>query len=388
MLNADWEQSQKQKLLEQFPIELIEDLASKNQTPFQIIRKNMLVEAYQTLQRELPMVEHHFAIKAFPSLEGIRSLADIGAFFDIASNGELELIAPLNISGERLIHTHPIKRPDDVRVALERGVTHFVYDSLDELETLEAFKGQVRLSLRISFRSAEAQIDLSSKFGCSYDKALEILKETFDRGFVVDGLSFHAGSQLPTPQPIVNAITQCRTLFDKAQEAGVKLSILDIGGGYPGNYTEPVPTLPEFCAPIRQALEQHFPDTKIYSEPGRGVVANAVTSVARVMGSANRDGETWYYLDDGVYGSYSGQLFEHGKYHIWSLKELREPSLPKTPCTVAGPTCDSVDVMERDLPMPDLKHGDIVVSPSMGAYSWATATEFNNFPKPQLVFID
>lgn len=388
MQNSEWEDSQKQKLLREFPLELINQLANEHPTPLQIVRRSLIASAYQTLQRELPMVEHHFAIKSFPSFEGLKTLADIGAFFDIASNGELDLIAPLNLPGDRLIHTHPIKRPHDVEYALSKGVAHFVYDSLDELETLEPFKDKIRISLRVSFRSKEAQIDLSSKFGCAYKDALQIILETVSRGFRVDGLSFHAGSQLPTPQPIVHAIERCKVLFDQAKMAGVDLRILDIGGGYPGNYTEPVPDLPEFCAPIREALEKHFSGIKIYSEPGRGIIANTVTSVCRVMGSATRDGEKWYYLDDGVYGSYSGQLFEHGVYHIWSLKELQDPSLEKFPSTIAGPTCDSVDVMVRDLPLPELKHGDIIVSPSMGAYSWATSTEFNSFSKPQLIYVD
>jgi ornithine decarboxylase len=385
----NWTLKQKQKLVGWLAPHEITSLANEHGTPLQIVSRQRLKDQYEALKRELPMVDHHFAIKAFPSPEGLKILADAGMSFDVASTGEIDLALQAGVSSKKMVHTHPIKRPQDVKDAIERGIDTFVYDSLYELEVFEPYKDKVRLLLRVSFRTKDAQIDLSYKFGAPVENTVELLQQTVDAGYRVDGLSFHAGSQLYSPAPMVEAITACKKLFDSAKKLGITLSVLDIGGGWPAPYTKPIPEKSEFCAPVRKALEEHFPErVKIVSEVGRGVCAEAVVSVMSVMGMAEREGELWYYLDDGIYGSYSGILFEHGEYHIWSLKELEQPELELAPSTLAGPTCDSVDVFARSLPLPKLDRGDILVSPSMGAYSWATSNSFNAFPVPKLVFID
>ncbi len=388
-MSKKWPLVQKQKLLRWLSTQEITALAREHGTPLQIVSRARLLDQYAELKRELPMVDHHFAIKSFPSPEGLKILADAGMSFDVASIGEINLALQAGATSEKMIHTHPIKRLQDVRDAIAKGIDTFVYDSLYELEVFAPYIDKVKLLLRVSFRTDDAQIDLSYKFGAPVESTVELLQQTVNAGYQVVGLSFHAGSQLYSPQPMVDAITICRELFDSADKVGVTLSVLDIGGGWPAPYTEPIPDKKEFCEPIRQVLESLFPrDVRIISEVGRGICAEAVVSVMSVMGMAERESQLWYYLDDGIYGSYSGILFEHGEYHIWSLEELEHPNAILALSTLAGPTCDSVDVFARDVPLPALKRGDLLVSPSMGAYSWATSTSFNAFPIPKLVFVD
>jgi ornithine decarboxylase len=159
---------------------------------------------------------------------------------------------------------------------------------------------------------------------------------------------------------------------------------LDIGGGFPIEYATAVPDIERFCAPLREALAELPERMRVLAEPGRYIVGPAAIGVASVMGRARRQGHWWYYLDDGLYGSYSGQLFDHARY---PLEPLRAHG-PRRPSVLAGPTCDSIDVIAEDLMLPPLKAGDLVVGRAMGAYTWASATEFNFFPKATVVAVN
>jgi ornithine decarboxylase len=159
---------------------------------------------------------------------------------------------------------------------------------------------------------------------------------------------------------------------------------LDIGGGYPIEYGQKVADIGRFCAPIRAALAKLPARLRVIAEPGRYICGPAAIGVASVMGRARREGHWWYYLDDGLYGSYSGQLFDHAKYPVESLKEGGE----KFPSVLAGPTCDSIDVIAENLMLPQLKAGDLIVGRAMGAYTWASASEFNFFPKATVVSVN
>ena len=163
-----------------------------------------------------------------------------------------------------------------------------------------------------------------------------------------------------------------------------ELRCLDIGGGFPVNYASEGINIVDYCAPIRDALTQLPANVRLIAEPGRFIVAPAVISVASVMGQAERNGVTWYYLDDGVYGSFSGIMFDHGAYPIEALSDSNE----LTQCVLAGPTCDSIDVVSESIMLPKLNDGDLLIARMMGAYTWASATEFNFFPKAKLVSYD
>ena len=366
-------------------IEQIESLVAIHGSPLMILDCDVIRSQYRALEQALPGVTLHFALKPFPHPAVVKTLLQEGASFDLASNGEVDMVQQAGVPGEMTIHTHPIKRDSDIRHALEYGCTVFVVDNINELEKFIPYRDQVEILVRLSFRNAEAYSDLSKKFGCGPEKAIEIIQYAFDLGIRIKGLSFHVGSPTLDPQKYVRAIERSAAVIDQVFELRLPaLSTLDIGGGFPVNYTSDVMPIEDFCTPIRQALTL-LPETiKVIAEPGRFMVAPAVTTVASVMGQAERDGKTWYYLDDGIYGSFSGIIFDHGNYPVDALYADGE----RFPSVLAGPTCDSIDVITEEIQLPRLNNGDLIISRMMGAYTSATATEFNFFRKAEVVVLN
>jgi ornithine decarboxylase len=288
------------------------------------------------------------------------------------------------IAPERCIHTHPIKRDSDIRTALAFGVRHFVVDNPDEVRKFVKFRTRAALLIRVCFRSPHAVVDLSRKFGCDPEAVGDLLRLAAELRINVEGLSFHVGSQAADASMVVKAIGVCRDLLPIGLQAGHTLSILDIGGGYPVDYLAPALSIEEYCAPIRAALGTLPPGVRVIAEPGRYIAAPSAITVASVMGRAERDGHWWYYLDDGLYGSYSGQMYDHARYPVEALV----PPGPTFPSILAGPTCDSIDVIREEIELPRLDIGDLIVGRVMGAYTWASASEFNFFPRATVLGLD
>jgi ornithine decarboxylase len=370
-----------------FARESIEHLVSRYGSPLFLIDAERVRAQYRRLSGALPGVELFYAIKCLPHPAVVATLRDANGRFDLATNGEVELVRRLGVDAERCIHTHPIKRDSDIRTALAYGVTHFVVDNPEELRKFEKHRKRAAILIRLAFRSADAVCDLSRKFGCNPEAVAQLLALASELRIRVAGLSFHAGSQAATPRMHVEAIEVCRELMSAAAARGQDFSVLDIGGGFPVDYAagpDNSRSIEEFCAPIRRALDSIDPKLRIIGEPGRYVAAPCAISVSSVMGRAKRDGRWWYYLDDGLYGSYSGQVFDHAIYPIEPLA-ARGPALPSV---LAGPTCDSIDVIRENIDLPELEEGDLIVGRMMGAYTWATATEFNFFPKTTVLALD
>ena len=366
-------------------IQHIESLVALHGSPLMIIDCDIIREQYRALNNALPGVTLHFALKPLPHLAVVSTLLQEGASFDLASNGEVDMVDAACVPAEMTIHTHPIKRDSDIRHALQYGCTVFVVDNINEIEKFIAYKDQVEILIRLSFRNTESYADLSKKFGCDPETAIEIMQHAKALGIRIKGLSFHVGSQTAKPEKYVQAIEFCSQIFNNVARLGLPaLSTIDIGGGFPINYHNDIMPIDEFCAPIRDALTQLPETVKVIAEPGRFIVAPAVISASSVMGQAERDGKTWYYLDDGIYGSYSGVIFDHGNYPIDALYNEGE----RFPSVLAGPTCDSIDVIAEDILLPKLNNGDIIIGQMMGAYTSATATEFNFFKKAEIVVLN
>ncbi len=363
----------------------IEQLASQFGAPLMVLDCDAIRRQYRALKRALPGVVLHFALKPLPHAAVVRTLLDEGASFDLATSGEVDLVASQGVPSERTIHTHPIKRDSDIRDALAYGCTVFVVDNINELEKFIAYKDQAEILVRLSFRNKDAFADLSKKFGCSPEAAIDIISLAQQLGIRIKGLSFHVGSQSPNPTKYVEAINASAKVIKQVAELGLPaLSTLDIGGGFPVPYSADVLPIDVFCAPINIALAQ-LPETmQIIAEPGRFIVASSVTSVASVMGQATREGKTWYYLDDGVYGSFSGLMFDEAAYPIDSAKQDSE----RFESVLAGPTCDSIDVISDSIMLPKLNNGDLIISRMMGAYTLATATDFNFFKRAEVVVLN
>jgi ornithine decarboxylase len=363
----------------------IRRLAARFGSPLLVVDCEQVRRQYRALRAALPGVDLHYALKPLPHASVVATLRDEGAFFDLATTGEVELVKAQGVAPERCIHTHPIKRDSDIRDALRFGVTTFVADNPDEIRKFARYRKRAELLLRVCFRSPTAVCDLSKKFGCEPGAVLGLIETARRLGVRVRGLSFHVGSQATDPSKYIEAIQACTNLIAEALLAGLpSLDVLDIGGGFPVPYTESVMSIDEFCAPIRAALAKLPKHVRVIAEPGRFIAAPAAIAVSTVMGKAKRDGRWWYYLDDGLYGSYSGQLFDHAKYPVAALRdggELFESVL-------AGPTCDSIDVIDDNIALPELEVGDLVVGRMMGAYTWASATDFNFFKRAKVVVMN
>ena len=355
-------------------------------SPLIVIDCAQLLQQYQQLCDALPGVRHYFAIKALPHLSVLQTLAQAGAGFDLASSGEVDLLRQVAVSPRQTLYTHPIKRDSDIRSALRFGCTTFVVDNPREMEKFLPYRQRVALLIRLSFPNPLAPVDLSRKFGCSPEQVPLLLKLSQRMGITVKGLSFHAGSQCPNSDNHVRAILTCAGLIrDSARHLGGRgLGILNIGGGFPVSYIDEVPSIHTFCSKIRTALTA-LPDyVQIISEPGRYIAAPAATSVSSIMGSALRHDCRWYYLDDGLYGSFSGQIYDGMRHPLTVFSDQRKHEN----AVLSGPTCDSIDVIAENIALPRLAMNDIVIGHQMGAYTIASATDFNLFPRARSVVLN
>lgn len=337
------------------------------------------------LRKALPRVDLYYALKPMPHPAVVRTVIAEGGYLDLATTGEVQLVRRQGVTPERCIHSHPIKRPEDIANALEFGVRTFVADNPDEVRKFARLTQHTQLLLRVSFRSPGAVCDLSRKFGCDPEDLLPLARLAAELGIGVRGLSFHVGSQAADATKHVEALEACTKLMAAARRERLGIfDTLDIGGGFPIDYAQRVQDISRFCAPLRAALGRLPRRVRVIAEPGRYIVGPSAIAVASVMGRARREGHWWYYLDDGLYGSYSGQLFDHARYPVEPLRDGEE----RLPSVLAGPTCDSIDVIAENLMLPQLKAGDLLVGRSMGAYTWASASEFNFYPRATVVAVN
>ncbi len=361
------------------------EIAEQHGTPTVIIDQDVIAAQYHSLCQALPKVKMRYAIKALPQVDVIRHLHQMGCGFDLATAGEIELLKSLQIGAEHTIHTHPIKKDAEIRHAIAYGCRYFVVDNSHEVDKFKAYKDQVELIIRVNFRNQDAVVDLSRKFGCELTKVPALVEQAQQAGIRIAGLSFHVGSQVPAPYAHIEAIEQCIDVFKTMPEVNWK--ILDIGGGFPIEYTGPGPVIEDFCAPINDALQAVDQHIEILAEPGRFIAGPSAIQLLSVVGIAQRGARTWYYLDDGVYGVLSGQMFDHAKYPITPLQTY-DLTKGLKPSVLAGPTCDSIDVIDDDIVLPELEIGDIFVATQVGAYTLASATEFNLYPKAKTLWLN
>lgn len=363
----------------------IERLVREFGSPLLIIDCERVRTQWRKLRKALPRVELHYALKPLPHAAVVQTILDLGGNLDLATTGEVQLVKRLGVDPARCIHTHPIKRPQDINNAIEAGIRTFVADNPDEVRKFARHGEKAELLLRVSFRSPGAMCDLSRKFGCDPENLLALARLAAESGIDVRGISFHVGSQAVDASKHVEAIEACAKLIAAARREKLgTLDTLDIGGGFPIDYSQPVADIMHFCAPIRAALKALPRRLRIIAEPGRYIVGPCAIGVSTVMGRAQREGHWWYYLDDGLYGSYSGQIYDHARYPVETLRESPE----RLPSVLAGPTCDSIDVIAENLLLPKLEAGDLIVGRAMGAYTWASASDFNFFPKATVVAVN
>lgn len=377
-------------MLKEIPTQAAQDiaLARTHNSPLMVLDCQQVLQQYRLLSAALPRAELYYAIKACDHpklLHFMHQHTTLG--FDIASSGEIQQLRNAQVYSQRTIHTHPIKTDYEIRSAIRYGCTTFVVDNPDELDKLAAYAKRIAILLRLNCASKEAAVPLAKKFGLAPTDIIPMLQRAKTLGLHVKGLSFHVGSQTPNPQAHVAAIEVSRDIFQQARAHNMLLRVLDIGGGFPVNYTNhSAIDIKTFCQPIKKALANWPQHTEIIAEPGRFLVASAGRSICQVIGKAKRNGVYWYYLNDGVYGSFSGQIYD-GMHYPLSLPEYGPPENWREtfPSVIAGPSCDSVDIIHHDIALPELALGDLVTHRQMGAYSIVSASRFNRLPAAKII---
>ena len=358
-------------------------LAGQFGTPLLVLSKSRLIGNYETLKQSLPGVELFYAVKANPSPECIAIVDECGGSFDVSSVGEFEMVKGRGVEKERVLFTHPIKKEEDLRHLHDKGMELFIFDNEDELPKIGRNAPGARLLLRIAVSNPFCVVNLNYKYGADPQRAEELINRAAALGLKVSGLAFHVGSQSLNSSTYVETIATCKKIYDGLALKGVKMDLLDLGGGFPARYMEDIVPMDQFCRPIKEALGSHFAGTRLIAEPGRAICADAIVLVTKVIGKSIRNNTPWYYLDDGLYSSFSGKIFDHADYPIVTD---RPGNAVKS--VLAGPTCDSLDVIAREIDLPELQIDDLLLAPSMGAYTNATSTDFNMLKKARIVTID
>jgi len=371
----------------------LQKLAKRHGTPLVIIDHDVLRKNFASFRRRLPKVQAYYAVKANPAPEIVRTLYKAGASFDVASLPEFLLVYE-NIKHlpakerqdfiwDKIIYANPIK-PRETLQELDQYKPLLTYDNIDELHKIKRYAPNAGLVLRLRVPNTGSMVELSSKFGCDTGEAVDLILEAFRIGLVVEGLSFHVGSQCTNFDNFVQALNMAAAVMDEARSRGHEIKILDIGGGFPVPYDPHVKPLAELASKINAEINRLFArDIEILAEPGRFLVATAATAVARIIGRANRDGKPCYYIDDSVYHTFSGIIFDHCQYHLKSFKRGEgEVS------TVFGQTCDGMDTIVQSEVLPKLEIDDLLYSEDIGAYSNASATWFNGFAPAKVVHVN
>jgi ornithine decarboxylase len=368
-------------------------LARTHGTPLVIVDHEVLRRNYETFRKHLPRVQVYFAVKANSDPAIIKTFYDVGASFDVASVAEFlavhELIKKLPAKErqafiwDKIIYANPIKAVETLQ-QLDQYKPLVTYDNHEEVMKIAKHAPHSGLVLRLRVPNTGSMVELSSKFGALPGEAVDLIAFAHNNKLEVEGLSFHVGSQCTNAENYVQALNLAAGIFAEARSRGFNLKLLDIGGGFPAHYDDTVPAFRSLARKINAELDRLFPGPiEILAEPGRFLVASAATALAKIIGKAVRGGKLCYYLDDGVYHTFSGVIFDHCQYHLKSFKKA-----PLQICSVFGPTCDALDTISLAEQLPDLELGDYLYSENIGAYSAASSTYFNGFPPAKVVHIN
>ncbi len=372
----------------------LQELAGKHGTPLLVVDHDVLRANYREFRKRLPRVQAYYAVKANPDPAIVETLYAAGASFDVASMPEF-LVVHKNIQGlpekerqdwiwDKIIYSNPIK---DVRTLRELDPYKplVAFDNIEEVGKIREHAPHAGLVLRIKVPNTGSVVELSPKFGAAPGGAADLIAAAFAAGLVVEGISFHVGSQCTNFENYVQALDLSASVLREARGRGYEqVKLLDIGGGFPVPYDQSAEPFEALALRVNSEIERLFPpEVEILAEPGRFIVATAATLVVEIIGKARRDGKLCYYVNDGIYHTFSGILFDHCKYRLKSFR-AGEAQI----CSVFGPTCDALDTISLAEELPDLALGELLYSENIGAYSHASSTHFNGFPPARVVHVN
>jgi ornithine decarboxylase len=353
--------------------------------PCLVVDRDVVRDNYLSFARALPDSKVYYAVKANPAPEILRLLAELGCCFDVASISETEAALAAGATPDRISYGNTIKKESEIAAAAKLGVTLFAIDCEAEVEKIARAAPGSRVICRIHCDGSGSEWPLSRKFGCEPAYATDILELAHKRGLTAYGISFHVGSQQHNIQAWDRALASTAAVFRACAERGITLSMVNLGGGFPARYVRKTPKLESYGKAIFRSLRKHFgnalPETIV--EPGRGLVGNAGIIEAEVVLIAKRSPEDevrWVYLDIGKFHGLAETIDESIRYPIRTPRDRDETS----PCVIAGPTCDSVDVLYEKTPYPlpvSLAIGDKVLIEATGAYTATySSVGFNGYP--------
>ena len=352
--------------------------------PTLVLSREAVRYQYRALSSGLGRAHIHYAVKANPQREVLETLVSEGSRFDAASRGEIELCLSLGAKPEHISFGNTIKRATDIAFAHSVGIKLFAVDAEAELEKIAAHAPQARVYIRLLVGATGADWPLSRKFGCTPSMALPLMERAVELGLKPVGLSFHVGSQTRTAHMWRDTLDQVAAVWRDAQDAGFGLSLINIGGGFPAAYEYEVEAPNAYAAQVMDMVNDRFADaTYVMAEPGRGMVAEAGVIAAEVLlvsRKSDDDLHRWVYLDIGKFSGLAETMDEAIRYSFVTDKDHQD----MTPCILAGPSCDSADVLYEKRPVllpTGLAAGDKVMIKSCGAYTTTYSSVcFNGFP--------
>ena len=357
-------------------------LAKGYEKPFLILDTSIVREKARRFFAAMPRVRPHFAVKSNPDSRVLAVLKEEGVGFEIASIAELDQLLALGVPAAEVFYSNPMKSRAYVEYAVAKGVEWFVIDSVEELEKVHSVSPTAKTYLRVFTSNVGSDWPLSGKFGAYDAETTDIIRRAAELKANLAGVTFHVGSQCLNPENWKIGLDTTRRVFDEMIAAGLTPTLVNIGGGYPVTHTKDIPSIAEVGGIVNEGLKAFPPEVRVIGEPGRYLVSDAGYFVCRVVGTATRQGQRWVYFDAGMFGGII-ETTEGLKYTM-----LTDRTAADIVWTVAGPTCDSLDICTRDQLLPaDLVEGDFIYIKNAGAYTTAYASTFNGFPLPDVIVL-
>jgi len=372
--------------------------AEGRETPFLVVDLSRIKTKFHEMEQLFPAAKIHYAMKASPAVEVIELLASLGSNFDCASIYELDRVLDCGVGGERISYGNTIKKAEHVKYAYDKGIRLYATDSEADLQNIAKYAPGSKVFVRILVQGSEtAEWPLSRKFGCHPDMAIDLLTQARDLGLVPYGISFHVGSQQKDVAAWDDALAKVKYMFDwMKNEEDIKLQMINLGGGFPTNYISEVNPIQVYAEEIKRYLSDDFDEDEmpeIILEPGRSMVGSSgvlVSDVVLISRKSNTDLTRWVYTDVGLFQGLIETLGEAIKYPVYTPK--METSTQEGTVVLAGPTCDSTDIMyeEAGYQLPEeLEIGDKIYWLTTGAYTNSySSVEFNGFPPLEVIYID
>ena len=372
--------------------------AEGRETPFLVVDLNRIKTKYNEMVGVFPEAKIHYAMKASPAVEVINLLADLGSNFDCASIYELDRVLNCAVEANRISYGNTIKKAQHVKYAYEKGVRLYATDSEADLKNIATYAPGSKVFVRILVEGSDtAEWPLSRKFGCDPAMATDLLIQARDLGLVPYGVSFHVGSQQKSVAVWNDALLMVKDIFNQLlNEQNIKLQMINLGGGFPARYLSDVNPIKEYAEAVKQYLVDSYgveDMPEIILEPGRSLAASSgvlVSEVVLISRKSHDDTMRWVYTDVGLFQGLIETLGEAIKYPIYTPKMENSTSAGRV--VLAGPTCDSADIMyeETDYQLPEeLEIGDQIFWLTTGAYTNSySSIEFNGFPPLEVVYVD